>query len=134
MANNPIDRYYTEEHEWLLADTAKVNVVTIGITDHAQESLGDIVMVELPEVGDVVNVGEALGSVESPKSVSDIFSPVGGKVVAINENLLDSPELINDDPYGDGWIVRIQAEDTVTVDHLMDSPAYTSFLSDEGND
>ncbi|MCL8209027.1 MAG: glycine cleavage system protein GcvH [Actinomycetia bacterium] len=112
----PEDRRYTPDHEWLLPDG------TVGITDYAQDALGDVVFVELPAVGRTVKSGEAFGVVESVKSVSDLFSPADGEVVAVNEALRDHPELVNQDPYGQGWIVRLRV--TAPSPHLLDAAAY----------
>ena len=130
MADNPDDRIYTEDHEWVLADATEEHVYTIGITDFAQDALGDIVMVELPEVGDTVNMGEPFGAVESPKSVSDVFSPVTGEVVAVNEELEDSPEYVNDSPFAEGWLIRVRVEGAAELDGLMNASAYASFCED----
>ena len=121
----PDDLRYTSDHEWVRAegDTARV-----GVTDYAQDALGDIVFVTLPEVGAQVTAGEPCGEVESTKSVSDIFAPVTGTVVARNESLDGAPELINSDPYGDGWIVEIRLEDPSAVEGLLDAKAYQETL------
>ncbi|OLF15080.1 glycine cleavage system protein GcvH [Actinophytocola xanthii] len=117
----PEDLKYTEEHEWL-ATTAET--VRVGITDYAQQQLGDVVFVELPEVGRTVNAGDPVGEVESTKSVSEIFAPVSGEVTAVNTALDETPELINSDPYGDGWIIELAVTDPGAVDALLDAEAY----------
>jgi glycine cleavage system H protein len=104
----PDDRQYTRSHEWVLAEEG---TVTIGITDHAQEELGDVVFVELPDVGDTIGAGDSFGTVESVRAVSDLYTPVGGEVVEINSSLEDAPEKINDDPYGEGWIVKLSTSE-----------------------
>jgi glycine cleavage system H protein len=104
----PADRRYTAEHEWVLEEDGRF---TVGITDHAQDQLGDVVFVGLPEVGTEVTAGQPLGEVESTKSVSDVYSPVSGKVLEKNTEVEGTPELLNEDPYGRGWLVRIQAEE-----------------------
>lgn len=119
----PEDLKYTEEHEWL-ASTEGSNTVRVGITHYAQDQLGDVVFVELPKVGEKVEAGSPLGEVESTKSVSEIFAPISGEVVAVNNALDESPELINSAPYGDGWIVEIAAADPAALDGLMDAAAY----------
>jgi glycine cleavage system H protein len=116
----PEDRRYTAEHEWLVAG----ETVKVGITDFAQDSLGDIVYVQLPDVGTEVKAGESLGEIESTKSVSDIYAPITGTVVARNEQLGDSPELVNSDPYGEGWLIEIRPEDPKAADGLLDASAY----------
>ncbi|MBW5446754.1 glycine cleavage system protein GcvH [Cohnella sp. CFH 77786] len=103
--------FYSEEHEW--ASAAGGQVVRIGITDHAQCQLGDIVFVELPQPGSSVNAGESVGSIESVKTVSEMYAPVSGKVVRVNESLLDQPEIVNGDPYGAGWIMEVEVEGDV---------------------
>jgi glycine cleavage system H protein len=118
----PEDLKYTEEHEWLARTEG--STVRVGITDYAQDQLGDVVFVELPKVGEKVEAGSPLGEVESTKSVSEIFAPVSGEVTAVNNALDESPELINSDPYGDGWIVEIAATDVAALDELMDAAAY----------
>jgi len=118
----PEDLRYTAEHEWV-APTGPA--MRVGVTDFAQDALGDIVFVSLPEVGTAVQAGESLGEVESTKSVSEIYAPFGGTVVERNDRLTDEPELINSDPYGDGWLVRIEPADPDAVSGLLDAPAYT---------
>lgn len=100
---------YTEAHEWVR--TTEDGIVRIGVTDHAQQQLGDVVFVQLPDVGDTFSAGDSMGEVESTKSVSDIYVPIGGEVVAVNEKLDQSPELVNSSPYGDGWIVEVRLAD-----------------------
>ena len=119
--NFPEDLKYTRDHEWA---RVKGNRVTVGITDFAQDQLGDVVYVELPVVGEVVKKGEAFGVVESTKAVSDLFAPVSGKVVARNDRLSDEPELINTDPYGTGWLVEIEPTDPTEIDGLLDPESY----------
>jgi glycine cleavage system H protein len=117
----PEDLRYTSDHEWIAPGAPSVRV---GITHFAQDALGDIVYVQLPAVGTVVEAGQALGEVESTKSVSEIYAPLNGTVVARNDNLADSPELINSDPYGAGWLVEIEPTDAGAVDTLLDAAAY----------
>jgi glycine cleavage system H protein len=124
----PEDRKYTAEHEWALAGDG--SVVRVGITDFAQESLGDIVFVSLPDPGRVLAANEPLGEVESTKSVSDIYAPVGGEVVARNEALDGAPELINTDPYGEGWLLEIRAADPAAVDALLDAAGYEALTKE----
>jgi glycine cleavage system H protein len=121
MADVPDDLKYTAEHEW-----AKVGGTTIrvGVTDYAQEALGDVVYVSLPEVGAKIGQGDAFGEVESTKSVSDLYAPVTGTVTARNDELESRPELINSDPYGEGWIVEIEVADAAQLDGLLDAGAY----------
>jgi glycine cleavage system H protein len=125
----PEDLKYTEEHEWLAVTES--GAVRVGITDYAQDQLGDVVFVELPKVGATVEAGSPLGEVESTKSVSEIFAPVSGTVVAVNNQLDDSPELINSDAYGEGWIVEINADDVSALDELMDAAAYQELTDKE---
>lgn len=117
----PDDLRYTPEHEWLRPNGGTVRV---GITDYAQDALGDIVYVQLPEPGSAVAAGEAVGEVESTKSVSDLYAPVAGTVTARNESLSDTPELVNTDPYGEGWMLEIALADPASVDGLLDASAY----------
>ncbi len=128
MANIPEDLRYSEEHEWL---RPAGDQVTIGITDHAQNQMGDIVFIELPEVGDEITRGEAFGTVESTKAVSELFAPISGRIVEINDTLVDAPEAINEDPYGDGWMVRIEPTDLSDLDEMMTSEAYQELVESE---
>jgi glycine cleavage system H protein len=122
----PEDLKYTPEHEWVKADGD--GPVRVGITDFAQDQLGDIVYVQLPDVGSAVRAGDACGELESTKSVSDLFAPVNGTVTAVNEALADQPDLVNSDPYGEGWLLDIEVEDTAEVEALMDADAYQGQL------
>lgn len=124
----PKELRYSKEHEWVAVedDTARV-----GITDYAQEQLGDVVYVELPEVGTSVQQEEPFGVVESVKAVSDIFSPVSGTVVAVNVDLPSSPEVVNADPYGEAWMIRIQIRQPAELEALMDADAYLAFVEQE---
>ncbi len=124
----PDELKYTEEHEWVLVED---DIVTIGITDFAQEQLGDVVFVELPEVGDDLEMGKSFGVVESVKAVSDIYAPVSGEVVEINDELPNEPEIINSSPYDDGWLVRLKLTDPGELDDLMDADAYQEFIEKE---
>jgi glycine cleavage system H protein len=124
----PEELKYTEEHEWVLVEG---DLAVIGITDFAQDSLGDVVFVELPEVGTEVTTGKAFGVVESVKAVSDIYAPVSGTVEEINEELPDAPEIINTSPYGDGWMIKIRMSDLGALDRLMDAAAYQAHLAEE---
>lgn len=117
----PEDLRYTAEHEWVRVSDGTVRV---GITDFAQDSLGDVVFVELPEPGTAVSAGDAVGEIESTKSVSDVYAPVAGTVTARNEALADSPDLVNRDPYGEGWMLEIELSDPASVDGLLDAAAY----------
>lgn len=128
MANIPEDLRYSEEHEWLRPSS---EYVTIGITDHAQSQMGDVVFIELPEVGDEITRGEAFGTVESTKAVSELFAPVTGKVVEINDTLVDAPETVNEDPYGDGWMLRVEPADPSDLDEMMDAEAYREHVESE---
>ncbi|CAK21790.1 glycine cleavage system protein GcvH [Listeria welshimeri] len=121
----PKDLLYTEEHEWVKADDGSY---IIGITDFAQDQLGDIVFVELPEVGDTVTKGDSIGSIESVKTVSDFYAPVTGKVVAVNETLEDEPELINSNPYDTGWILKLTEVEEADVTALLSSDDYEKGL------
>ena len=134
MADIPNDLLYTEEHEWIRVEAGDDTLVTIGITDYAQDKMGDVVMVELPEVGDTFLTGAALGAIESPKSVSDVFSPVAGDIAAVNEELEDAPECVNDEPYGDGWIVRVTMSDLSELKSLLSPEAYAAFCAEQDED
>jgi glycine cleavage system H protein len=129
MSNAPDDRRYTRSHEWVrpLDDDS----VEIGITDHAQRALGDLVFVEVPEAGRKVQVGDALAVVESVKAASDVYSPLDGKVLAGNDALSAQPELVNQEPYGDGWIARLSPASPAAVNALMDAAQYTEFLASQ---
>lgn len=124
--NVPADLRYTAEHEWVSRDGD--DVVKVGITDYAQDALGDVVYVQVPEVGTRVDAGANFGEVESTKSVSEIYAPVAGTIVAVNDALTDSPGLLNDDPYGDGWICTIRVSDPAAIDALLDAAAYRALV------
>jgi glycine cleavage system H protein len=128
MADTPEDLSYTKDHEWV---RVKVNEATVGITAHAQDQLGDVVYVELPKVGDKFESSEPFGSVESVKAVSEIYMPVSGTVIEVNETLNDSPELVNEDPYGDGWMIRIKIDNPAQVDALLTSIEYDDYIKEE---
>ncbi len=128
MSDLPGDLLYTKEHEWLRREDD--GSFTIGITDHAQAALGDLVYVELPEVGQDVDEGGDMAVVESVKAASDVYAPIGGSVVAVNEDLSDDPEKINSDPYGDGWIVRMEASGDVDESALLSPDAYQQFCDE----
>jgi glycine cleavage system H protein len=119
---------YSKEHEWVATEGS---VATIGITDHAQDQLGEIVYIELPAVGDKISKDDPFGVVESVKAVSDIYAPVSGTVIEINEDLPESPEIVNDDPYGDGWLVKVRLSDTDDLDDLLDSEEYEQLVAAE---
>ena len=123
----PAELRYSTDHEWVSLEGTRVRV---GITDYAQDALGDVVFVDLASIGDEVTVGGALGEVESTKSVSEIYAPVTGTVVAINQAAVDAPESINSDPYGEGWLVEIEVSDAAQVDTLLDASSYQSLTGD----
>jgi glycine cleavage system H protein len=129
MSNTPSELKYASSHEW--ARLEEDGTVTVGITDHAQEALGDVVFVELPEVGASLAAGDDAGVVESVKAASDIFAPVGGEVIAINEQLEDEPETVNSDPYHDGWFFKLQPGDTSELDALLSAEDYQQQCADE---
>ncbi len=124
----PEEYSYTEEHEWVEVDG---DVATIGITHHAQDQLGDVVFVELPKVGAKLHGTVSFGTVESVKAVSDIYAPVGGEVIEVNESLIDAPEKLNDDPHGDGWLVKIRLSDKNELKSLMTANAYQKYIAAE---
>jgi glycine cleavage system H protein len=126
MSNVPSDLKYTNDHEWLKPQGSTWRV---GITQFAVDQLGDITLVDLPKEGDQVTKGQRFGTVESVKSVSDLYAPVSGRVVAINSALKDAPEDVNGDPYGKGWMIEVEANDKAEVDELMDATAYTAHLA-----
>lgn len=129
MSDQPQDLKYTESHEWVRDEGD--GVIAIGISDHAQELLGDLVFVELPEVGAALAAGDECAVVESVKAASDIYSPVGGEVTEVNEALVDAPETINDDPYVNGWIFKLRMADAAELDNLMDAAAYAAHAESE---
>jgi len=129
MSNVPQELKYTRSHEWVLAGDD--GQVTVGITDHAQELLGDMVFIELPEIDHELSAGDECSVVESVKAASDIYAPVAGTIVAVNENLADAPELINEDPYGEGWMFRMQTSDAGQLDELLDAAAYEVVEAEE---
>ena len=129
MSELPGDLLYTSEHEWLRREND--GSVTVGVTDHAQSALGDLVYVELPEVGQDVDNGGDMAVVESVKAASDVYAPLDGSIVAVNEELADDPEKINADPYGDGWIVRIQPNESIDESALMAPDTYQELLDQE---
>lgn len=124
----PDELKYTEEHEWVMVEG---DLAIIGITDFAQDALGDVVFVELPEVGTAVTAGKAFGVVESVKAVSDVYAPVSGTIEEINEELPDAPEVINTSPYGDGWMIKVRISDAKELDALMDAAAYQAHIAEE---
>ncbi|MGM0954022.1 glycine cleavage system protein GcvH [Marinobacter persicus] len=130
MSETPATLKYIETHQWVRV--ADDGTATVGITDFAQEQLGDVIFVGVPELGVTVTGGEEAGVAESVKSASDIFSPVTGEVIEVNEKLEDEPELVNEDPYGDGWLFRVQLEDAGELDGLMDATAYAAHAASEG--
>jgi len=127
----PKDLKYTNEHEWARIEG---DVATVGITDYAQESLGDVVYIETPEIGTEVKKGEEFGSIESVKAVSDVFSPISGEIIEVNEELADHPEYINQSPYDKGWIVKIKISNPEEADELMDSTKYEEFVKKESEE
>ncbi|MET8097941.1 glycine cleavage system protein GcvH [Streptomyces sp. NPDC005236] len=127
MPNIPTHLRYAESHEWARKETD--GTITVGISDHAQKALGDVVFVELAQVGGVFAAGDAAGVVESVKAATDIFAPVGGQVVAVNEELSDTPELLNEEPY-DSWIFRLKPSDRAELDRLLDASAYKASLGE----
>ena len=126
----PDDLKYTQEHEWVRSPGESEGSVRVGITHFAQDALGDIVYVSLPAVGDPVSAGAACGELESTKSVSDVYAPVDGEVVAVNEGLDATPELVNTDPYGEGWLYELVPTDAAALDDLMDATTYQGTLAD----
>ena len=124
--NLPNDLKYTKEHEWVRIDD---NILTVGITDHAQSELGDIIFIEFPELNQMISKDEPFGTIEAVKTVADLFGPVSGKVIEINETLEDSPELVNSDSYGEGWIVKITCTDDSELDDLLDSEKYKEMIN-----
>ena len=129
MSTIPAELKYSKSHEWVRRESD--GSVTVGITDHAQDLLGDMVFVELPEPGRVLKAGQECAVVESVKAASDVYSPISGEVVAVNEAISDSPELVNKEPYGEGWMMRIKPAAAAEVDALMDADAYQALIDSE---
>ncbi len=129
MSEIPEDLKYIESHEWVRLE--EEDIATVGITDHAQEALGDIVFVELPEIGDLLNVDDASGVVESVKAASDLFSPIAGEVIDTNDDLIDKPELINDSPYSEGWLFKVRLAEDCNLDDLLTAEQYAEKLEEE---
>ena len=125
---NPEDRHYTKSHEWVRIDG---EIGTIGITDHAQKELGEIVYLELPEVGHVYNAEDEFGTVESVKAVSELFVPVSGEVVAVNKQAVAEPGIINDDPFGDGWLIKVRLSSDGEAGKLLSAELYAAYLKEE---
>ena len=131
MSNIPADLRYAASHEWARLEAD--GTVTVGISDHAQEALGDVVFVELPELGKQLNAGQEAGVVESVKAASDIYAPVSGEIVAVNEALADSPEIVNSDPYHDGWMYKIRLSDAAELEDLLSADDYDAQVEAEGH-
>ena len=131
MANTPEDLSYTKDHEWVRTSGAEA---TVGITDHAQNQLGDVVYVELPKVGDKFDASEPFGSVESVKAVSEIYMPVAAAVIEVNATLTDSPELVNTDPYGAGWMIRVKIDNPSEIDGLLSAAEYEDYIKEEASE
>lgn len=129
MSNVPTDRRFAISHEWAMLEAD--GTVTVGISDHAQAALGDVVFVELPELGAHLDAGDAAGVVESVKAASDIYAPVSGEVIEVNEDLDGAPELANSSPYAEGWFFRLRADDAQEMDALLDAESYAASLDDE---
>lgn len=129
MSNIPKELRYTATHEWVRPEGD--GVFTVGITEHAQDLLGDMVFVELPDVGDEVSTGDDIVVAESVKAASDVYAPISGEIIAINEELEDSPELVNSDAFGDGWMFKIKAEDPSEVEALLDAEGYESSIDED---
>ena len=128
MSSTPIELKYATSHEWVRLEG---DIAIVGITDHAQEALGDLVFVELPDLGDTVNAGDEAGVVESVKAASDIYAPVSGEVIELNPALEDTPELINTDPYGEGWMYKIRVSDMAELDDLLSADEYDEQVATE---
>ncbi|MPY23568.1 glycine cleavage system protein GcvH [Shewanella psychropiezotolerans] len=129
MSNIPTELKYASSHEWIRKE--EDGSYTVGISEHAQELLGDMVFVELPDVGDTVTAGEDCAVAESVKAASDIYAPISGEVLAINEALEDSPELVNSDAFGDGWFFRVMPSDTADIENLLDAEGYQAVIDEE---
>ncbi|NBT59308.1 glycine cleavage system protein GcvH [bacterium] len=129
MASVPSGLNYTKEHEWVLMED---NIATIGITDFAQESLGDVTYIQLPKEGETISKNDPFGVVESVKAVSDLYAPVSGRVIEVNQPLLDAPELVNQDPYTDGWMLKVEVKDPSDVEDLMEPKEYKDYIEEKG--
>ena len=125
---HPTDRKYSDQHEWVIVED---DTATVGITDYAQDQLGEVVFVDLPTEGDAVTAGDTFGEIESVKSVSELFAPVTGEIVAVNDALSDSPETVNQDPHAEGWMIKVRLEDPSELDELMSSEDYEAFVSED---
>ncbi|WP_126452804.1 glycine cleavage system protein GcvH [Sulfuriflexus mobilis] len=130
MSNVPTELKYTKSHEWVAIDG---DTATVGITDHAQDLLGDMVFIELPEVGDSVEAGKECAVVESVKAASDVYSPLSGEVVEVNETLADSPETVNSDPYAGGWLYKVKMSNAAEVDAMLDAAAYSGVAAEDAH-
>ena len=128
MTETPSDLLYTSDHEWVRRGEASPDEAVIGITDFAQDQLGDVVYLDLPAAGDSISAGERFGEIESVKTVSDLYAPISGEVLAANGELEEQPELVNDSPYEDGWLIRVRIADDSELDNLLDADAYTAQL------
>ncbi len=128
MSDVPTELKFLSTHEWVLVED---NVATIGVSDHAQELLGDLVYVELPEQGSTVAAGDSVGVIESVKAASDTYAPVSGEIIEVNDELEDAPEKINNDPYGDGWMYKISIEDPEEIENLLNADAYTDSIAED---
>ena len=129
MSNIPSELKYATSHEWVRIESD--GIVTIGISEHAQDLLGDMVFVELPDVGDNISTGDDVAVAESVKAASDIYAPVSGEVVAVNEDLEDSPELVNSDAFGDGWLFKVKLSDSAELDALLDAEGYANSIDED---
>ena len=128
MSSYPDDRFYSKSHEWIRVEG---ETATIGITDHAQKELGDVVFVELPELGEIFDEGQEFGTIESVKAVSELFLPIAGEIVEVNKSLVDEPNAVNEDPHGDGWLVRVKVSSDGALDGLMNAAGYEKFVEEE---
>ena len=131
MSNIPDDLHYTKTHEWVKQDAD--GTVTVGVSDHAQNLLGDMVFIELPDVGAEYNTGDDCAVVESVKAASDVYCPVCGEIIEVNEGLVDAPEMVNQDPYGDGWLFKLKPNDAGEVEDLLNAEAYKELAEEEAN-
>lgn len=129
MSSYPQDHLYSEDHEWIRVEQ---DIAVLGITEFAQTELGEVVFVELPEVGQVFDSGDEIGTIESVKAVAELYTPVAGEIVEVNESVADDPDTLNDDPHGDGWLVKIRFSSAGDLDDLLDAEAYEKFVEGEG--